>query len=216
MCRLIRSLICLCLAVCLSITVAQAQCAPQSPASVTLETHDMDVRYDFNHSSNAIKNLSEHGMAHDDIVRGLTVGRYVNGLQVNYRLHPVDGGYCVFPTEITAKLYWEPIIVYIENAYHTETCQHRAIMEHENKHVLIYRDAMGIAVQDAQVRLTNTSLLPPVFVKQESEAQDAIETPLKTALGQSVSMLDQILKRENAQLDAPDSINYTHNECSHW
>jgi hypothetical protein len=173
---------------------AADRCAPYAHAiALDFETLRPPVRVNNALNVTAIRDMIrgqiEPGLdAHREAL-GVTVSRPVLSLDARTRIELRVNGLCVYLESVHAEFGFRNLDVYVASEYPPDTCEHRAILDHENQHVAIARDAL--TAHAGQMRLNLERILGeqrPVLARDGQRATRAI--------------LDDIAKRANSELDA--------------
>src|SRR5665213_2289998 len=98
-------------------------------------------------------------LGHGRGVLGLTVNRYDFGLRVTVGSVPAATGFCAWLRAVTVAVAANPEVLY-DGRYAPDTCQRGAIIDHENEHVAVFRDAIAEAAPMIEAALRRAALPP--------------------------------------------------------
>lgn len=121
------------------------QCPVQKSARVDVRWRSEPVKYDFtrsiahlNHSE--IDTISPYGGEAATDVGGLMSGnvRYESNIQISSVRYTLGKLTCLWVDKVMVDVSIDPV-VYVASEYPQGTCRHKAILEHEHKHVALDR-----------------------------------------------------------------------------
>jgi hypothetical protein len=203
-----------------------SQCpAPQSAPVVDIVVQEPRVDYDFDHDASAIQDIASAinpDMGSESIVvRGLTVARYAVKTDLFSVRTPARSGqgWCTSPSRLVLTVgYPDPVTVYVESNYPVASCQHAAILEHENHHVEIHKQSLQDHLPLIRAAVSQSLADPsyPVWTQEPDEGNRLI---LKASEAVAETAMDDLAADRNARhayLDRPQSIQGTLDECSSW
>ncbi|MEO3430695.1 hypothetical protein AAFN88_17710 [Pelagibius sp. CAU 1746] len=197
---------------------------PPQAAAVEVGATAPQVEVDHGYSRKELQwhAAEEYGYEHAEgrSVFGLTAGRIRSQLFVHTLTETRRSGQrCVWPSRLVAELaYDEPIKVYVAREYRPGSCQYKAVLAHEMKHVEVlretledYRRRLRAALQQALEK----GFFP--YTGQDGELVAArlrryFEVPYRKALTEAERERD----RRNAALDTPESYRRTRAACRSW
>jgi hypothetical protein len=126
-----------------------------------------------------------------------TVAIAVHGLE-----EPRTGRVCVRPA-ITVTMSMLPMTVYIGREYADHECRSAAILEHELKHVAVYRDYLAEVTVRARDEITRAYGNAVMTFASRGEAQREIETALAGYLDPLLAHGTRELVLRQARVDTP-------------
>jgi hypothetical protein len=109
---------------------------------------------------------------------------------------------CVRP-EIRLTLSMQPMTVYVGREFSGDPCRRGVILEHEAKHVAVYRQYLQEAVEQVRDEVAGAYGNAVMMFGSREEAQREIEAALGGYLGPAVQRSSQELKRRQAEVDTP-------------
>ncbi|MBY0510079.1 MAG: hypothetical protein K2P94_07980 [Rhodospirillaceae bacterium] len=152
-----------------------------------------------------------------NLFREHTDAQTLFALQGATTVKPVRGGYCIYITRIEAEFGWKRMDVYVANDFKRDTCEYRAILDHENQHVGINNAALKEFAP--RMRLALEKILAdqqPVF---SPDGQAGTDAALEAVQDRMVGYLDQfqsLTAQRNAPLDSQNNYGETAKLCSNW
>lgn len=197
---------------------------PPPKAVVEVEVSEPEVEFDHRRSKAELTKLAseEYGYGHGvgATVLGLTTGRIWAQLSVQtYVKQRSDGVYCSWPAKVVAAVTFDgPLVVRVAREYPKGTCQHRAVLLHEMKHVEIHKTALRDyekRLRRALERAIDKGRFPLTDRKRDTvdaEMGDVLQPAFKRAIAEAESERD----RRNAQIDSQEGYRRTRDLCDSW
>jgi len=111
-----------------------------------------------------------------NLLHGNVAATMINDYEVVADVIPVDDGYCVGLKEINATIGYSDFLIKIDNRHTPKSCSYNAIVNHEDKHIAAYLSVVednSKEIHEALYSAANSIM--PVFVKKQSDINDAIE-----------------------------------------
>ena len=210
-------------------TAVRAQTGGCRPMGTVPDSHvtvqEPTVRYDFTQDASEIQQkaaTSNPEMGSENyIVRGLTTTLFKWQLGLSFWGSPDASGhgYCIIPNVLELTLgYPDPLTVYVEDNYPESSCQHVAILEHENTHVAITRqsldDHMPLIQAVARAAITNQHF--PLWAPDMKTGENLILGRVQSNVTAAIQEMNDDRVARNAYLDRPESIAGTIAECPSW
>jgi hypothetical protein len=115
---------------------------------------------------------------------------------------PRSGQVCVRP-EIEVRLSMVPMTVYVGREFRGDECKREAIMEHERRHVAVYRDYLAEVVVEVRDEITRAYGNVVMHFPGRDQAQREIETALTGYLDPILQRSTRELKLRQADVDTP-------------
>ena len=204
---------------------AAAVCAkPPEPASVEVTVAEPAVEFDHSLSKPELAKRAAtetgHGHGEGSTVFGLTAGQLRSQLAVHTLLEKRrDGVYCGWPARVIATVGYEgTIAVHVAREHPKGTCQHRAILAHEMKHVAVFKEAL----RDHETRLRKAlegalaKAKFPVTGRDREAVQAEVGERFEAVFKRALAAADSERDRRNARLDTPESYRRTRDLCDSW
>ncbi len=107
-----------------------------------------------------------------------TESRVAVGLDGPMLLDPVSGYECVAP-QITVKLYYAPIVIYIGREFESGSCAYKEIMAHELRHMNTYLEHLPRVEAVVRVALARRFEAKPLYAPRGS-ARNALASEINT------------------------------------
>ncbi|WP_317203818.1 hypothetical protein [Janthinobacterium sp.] len=107
-----------------------------------------------------------------------TESRVAIGLDGPMLLDPVSGYECVAP-QITVKLYYAPIVIYIGREFESGSCAYKEIMAHELRHMNTYLEHLPKVETVVRAALARRFEAKPLYAPRGS-ARNALASEVNT------------------------------------
>lgn len=166
-----------------------------------------------NENINKNKELSYNNI----VIRGLTSSQFYYKISANFKYDKqYDSSYCVYPDNIIIDVGFKPFVVFIEKEYKEKSCQHDAILEHENKHVKIMSVVSNYYIPFFKKKILKSyyRFYDKSFININNEQE--LLKPLSVILQPYLNKIQDQVTELNSKLDSPESLNYTKKECNIW
>ena len=140
----------------------------------------------------------------------------------NFNRYKVPDGVCVNIQDINFFIGYKNLDVFIDNKYLKDTCEYKAIMEHEKQHVAIYQEELkyygNLLIQELRKIVENIE--PVYFDKGISENKLSsylnellLNNPNVTAIKEK---LEENIQKRNKELDTDSEYMRVHSMCKNW
>ncbi len=139
-------------------------------------------------------------------------------LRVGIKGHPARNGYyCVTLSSVDLSLSYDSIDVFIARRYRPGTCEHDAVLEHENGHVNNFRDTFDRFVPKVERAVkAAANRQPGLYTRTLGPALREFQARLTRTAS---PLLDEMVRQVNeadARLDAPRSYRANQARCDNW
>ena len=148
-------------------------------------------------------------------VLGLTVNRYDFGLRVAVDSIPTATGFCTRLRAVTVAVAANPEVLY-DGRYAPATCQRGAILDHENEHVAVFRDAISAAAPVIDAALRGAALPPSLAARTPAAAEEAYAGAIRAAVEPVLDAVRSRAQAANAQIDTPAHYAEVFRRCNSW
>ena len=123
-------------------------------------------------------------------------------------------------SKINFEIGFDKFNVYIDKKYGYGTCERRVIKEHEDEHVLIYKEGMRFFAPDIKKAIRQAvKELKPQEVNSEAMAQRIFEEQAKQVVNKVQPLLNHInkkLEEKQGAIDTPESYARSNKKCKNW
>lgn len=191
--------------------------------TLNLQRLDGKVRYNNNRTQNSLKRMQQKngqstafGSAWVPV--GLTVTEIKYEVDIKIEAYQLPNNkVCARLSSVDAKVGYDTINVFIARRFHPGTCPYQSIIDHENTHVAVFRQALGNYYPRIQRRLTRaTATLQPAIYRTPSQAAEYLRNRLSAAIKPLYAEMGRTLKRNNARLDTPERYRSEQARCNDW
>lgn len=199
-----------------------ALCAsPKKPAQVEIAflTGDLVLDHSLDQAGLRAINSGIDGFPHGGWHRplGLTVSQLGHQYSTNFTFRKVTGGYCVALKSAEIRVGYTEMTVYVSSDYPEDSCEYKAILEHEREHVEINRrvlESFEAKIKQAVARTVTGKRAIRVY--NEAEARSAYLLALKRSLEPVLDALESQRQRRSAKIDSKDSYRRVLSRCDGW
>jgi hypothetical protein len=201
------------------LAAALAQCpAPLAAPSLTVALREPPVAYRLAATpemlmTQAADNATPLGQGRH--VLGLTLNRYDLRIGIEVESTRVESGYCAHLRAATITLAAQPEIL-VDGRYTAGTCQQRAILDHENEHVAVFRGALSRAAPAIDAMLRGGALPSALRVAARADAQTAYARAIDAALEPAFAAIRSRAQQDNSRLDTPANYAEVFRRCAAW
>ena len=150
-------------------------------------------------------------------VNGLTKARFDATIDGDFIMIPLKNRHtCVLPREIRVVLGYKDIKMFVANEYRPGSCEYDAVLGHEKEHMKINLSTFKSELPAIKLK-TNDFLQTDFPMKLPSKNSDtrALER-IQQALITHIRNMERKRDEMHAQLDSPESYQYTHSKCNNW
>ena len=183
----------------------EAHCAKALPPTrVEVVALPADHDTDFTRSYAELTRMGVEAEANERVI-GLTRARIGHAATITMVgiEEPGTRRVCVRP-EIRVELSLTPMTVFVGREFREDACRRSAIIEHELKHVAVYRDALAAMTGEARDEIARAYGNTVMLFANRDEAQREIETALTGYLGPLLERATREVRRRQADVDTPD------------
>jgi hypothetical protein len=171
-------------------------------------------------SEAVIQRRAEETGAHREpggaVVRGLTATRLeAHAGHTLAQAKLPDGTVCIALRAVQAKLANSEVTIYVDRRYPPQSCERRAVLDHERLHVRIAEAALHDGEAPLRKRLKKVAARWSSRWVLGAEAK-RIEIELRDVIEQAVQGIRAAADREHARLDSPESYARTQQRCAGW
>ncbi len=113
------------------------------------------------------------------------------------------GRVCVRPT-VRVELSATPMTVYIGREIAGDSCRAAAALEHERKHVAVYREELVHVAADVRATLKAAYGNRVFYYKSRSEAKRATDAAISVEIGPLLDRMAAQIKARQREIDSPE------------
>lgn len=207
------------------IEAAQRSCpAPEQAPKIVLKTDRGRIANHNGHSRAQLTKMQRHQRGSATINGpgwkpvGLTVTDLKFSLKVQINALPMaPRQVCAVLVKADAFLGYDRLDVYVARRYRPGSCHHRAIIDHENKHVAIFRrtlDAYGPRVDRRLQR--EAAALGTIRAATPKAAANIVHKRLSSRVQPLFDQMNREMDAANARLDTPAAYRREQARCGGW
>lgn len=206
-------------------------CEEKKEVKLNFKLNYGNIKYNHDLSSDEISNMyssnrSQFSSFHGYTTKGLTYTKYKKRYNVKIQKVIKDNKACIYPYEIDVYLGYPDMVIYIDKTYGKTSCEYKAILEHENKHVSIYQKNLkkyGMKIGKEMYDIVQE--LYPVEVQNPAEINEVSDNIINDIIHKLktddiiVSLennMESEIELQNKSLDSKESYGFTKGKCSSW
>jgi len=199
----------------LSIAAARAGCdEPAAPAAVALNVDERPTVYRLAESGAALAvraRATGTAIGHGDRLLGYTVNRYEPAIALETAI--AAPGCAVLRSAIVTVAAATEVLA--DRRFGPGTCQQAAILDHENQHVAVFREAIA-QYAPAMAAALRRALPASLVASTRSDADAAYARQIGEVLAPWLDAARARAADGNRRLDAPESYARTFRRCASW
>ncbi len=158
------------------------------------------------------------GAAVNGFPLGLTLSELRVEMRISTRAYPTSRGrYCSVPDRVNIDFGYPRFTIYIDRRYRRESCEYRAISEHEERHVAIYRQQLDRLIYRVRKNMARAiSRMAPLITASPNNGAERIKRRLSIKLAPLIRELQRATDIGNRRIDS--KINYirVQGRCRNW
>lgn len=185
--------------------------------SVGIKDQPVDYRFDLDGVALAkIANANGTPSLKGEIPLGLTIGRY--DLEVTVNSHSIrDGdGYCSRLRTAHVEIGLKQLDVIVDRRFAPGSCERQAVLDHEDQHVEVFREALHYYLPALERALAQTVLPRSISVADTDAARAAYLGPITDSLKPVFAAINSRARDGNARLDLPERYAVVFGRCRGW
>jgi hypothetical protein len=188
---------------------------------IDIRVDDPPVVYDFSQERSALAKIaSTYGtpdFGSDRVPYGLTVNQFdAPEIDVDTDTIAVSGGSCTYLRAVHIYTGLKRLEILIDRAYPAGTCEHDAILAHEERHVAVAREAMNRYRASIGAALGAASLPVVQFTEGAADPQPSFLASLRRTIDPVTAAIQRRINDGNARLDSAESYAATFRHCANW
>ncbi len=202
---------------------ADSRCPPmKKPAKVNFKTSSAKVIYKTGHSRRDLERLqrlrNRHASRDNWRILGLTLTDFKYSIKTSVRLLPIKGGrYCAEPVSYDLSIGYADFLVYIDRKYRRGSCEFRAILNHEDAHVALYRAYLTRYLPKIERQAREAAArVRPVVVSTPDLGAKYIQNQVQRRIEPLIKKLNREADDSNARIDTPKSYRNIQLLCDNW
>jgi len=196
--------------------------APANAINIKIKTPRGRVVYNTGVSRNdlvRIRQSRSHGVLRNNWrPLGLTLSDFQYRIGTSVRLAPVAGNaYCVYPASFDITIGYSRFTVYIDRRYGKGSCEYRAILDHENTHVSLYRGILSRTLPELQRTIYSTARrIAPIVVNDPDQGVQYVQEEMQKILKPLLARMRRGADIANGRIDTTTSYKRVQGRCRNW
>jgi len=196
--------------------------APAKSASVKITTSKANVIYKTGHSRHDLERLQRsrgrHAAKGNWRILGLTLTDFKYAIKTSARVISISGGrYCAQPVSYDLTIGYSDFLVFIDRKYRPGSCEYRAIRNHEDAHVALYRGYLTRYLPTIKRQAQAAAAgVPSVIVSTPDLGAKYIQDQMTRLIAPLVQKLNREADVSNARIDTPKSYRNVQMLCDKW
>ncbi|WP_413203612.1 hypothetical protein [Rhodospirillum sp. A1_3_36] len=193
---------------------------PEMAPRVILETGFAQPTLDTSKTASQLAAIlaSQQGASAVGNAVGLTSTRPTYSYQTRVSAKQVGNQrYCVFLTDLTIRFQYESILVYVARQYRPSTCPYHVTLDHELRHVALYRQGYEAFLPRLSARAAEVAR--QVNPMKASSRATAKQVHLKRIQRELEPLFQAFFKEQrarNLEMDTPQAYGLERDKCLDW
>jgi len=181
-----------------------AQCAALAAARYTVTTDPITYREGETLTIDELTAMSGRPPGGRHLTMGLTTVSFGHQTKVNVRsIEYADGRRACATVDVVVNLTLQPLTVYLAQELGASRCARAVTLEHEMKHVAVFRDTLA-ETQGELARVLPAALAPGAqFGTSSAELRERLFARIDAYVGDFMHMRQRILDERQAAVDSP-------------
>ena len=196
--------------------------APVQPPALKVNPFNAQLLYSFDYDEQGMRgfDMQAGGRAVPANIHlhGLTTAAYGTSFSFGYRWQQVGAGWCLTPTAVTVNVGFRDMRIYVDKKYPSGSCQRRAVLIHEAKHVAINYEEMNSGIPAMEADLWNAYGAGhfPVYVQDRAAGEKYINDYFTYYVSHAFDRIDKSIAARNSALDNPQEYANIAALCPNW
>jgi len=202
---------------------AKIQCpGDQGSTRLTVDKMESRVTYKSGHTRSDLQRIQRRHGAQATASGWYPLGLTLSELRMEMRIttravQTGPGRYCSVPDQVEIRLGYPEFTIYVDRRYIRGSCEYRAISDHEDQHVKIYRDQLDRHVSWVRERMGRAiGRLQPNITASPDQGAEQIKRQLNVKLTALLQRLQNASQTENGEIDSPGSYRRVQSRCRNW
>ncbi len=204
------------------VSAAPACPGGDQPARVSVRTDAGKVTYRSGHTRSDLERIQKRHRGAGKAGAWFPLGITLANVQIDMRMTVSTfqlgrSRYCAVPATVEITMAYPEFLVYIDRRYRRGTCEYRAIRDHEDTHVAIYREKLaryGPWVRERMERAVRG--LEPVIMSTPGHVQERVKARLEMKIAPIIDKFHRITDLANAEIDKVSDYRGIQARCGNW
>jgi hypothetical protein len=193
---------------------------PETVPRVILETGFAQPTLDTSKSASQLATIlaSQKGASAVGNAVGLTSTRPTYSYQTRISAQQVERQrYCVFLTDLTIRFQYESVLVYVARQYQPSTCPYHVTLDHELRHVALYRRGYEAFLPRLNARAEEVARqVNPMAASSQATAKQVHLRRIQRELEPLFQAFFQEQRARNLEMDTPQAYGLERDKCRDW
>jgi hypothetical protein len=162
-----------------------------------------------------VRAKSDHA---NENVTGLTRTRFSTQMSSQFRLEQSGGLWCVTSATAEIQVGYDQIVIYIPREFAADSCQHKAVLKHEERHVETAREVLR------QIAPEVSRIVSGAYRQGRSRycgasqerARDAAMAALEAGMSRIKERANDLSARLQGAVDTPEEYRRVSASCPSW
>jgi hypothetical protein len=148
---------------------------------------------------------------------GLTASQTGLSLSGQTYAQPFKGGYCVYLRSVEGRFGFRRMDVLVASEFRPNSCEYKAVLDHENQHVAINRAAVrDYAPRVRQAIEAALQTLQPRFTRDAQTGSDEKLSALNDQAAPVMDEMERVMAQRNAAIDTSYNYSAISELCQDW
>lgn len=149
---------------------------------------------------------------------GLTVAEFRLDMRTKVTVRPFRGTwYCARAATVDVTVGYPDFVVYVDRKYRPDTCEHRAVVDHEHAHIAIYRSILARFTPWVRDRVADAvRRLGPLVVASQDQAAKLVQDRISEKITPILDKLHEATEAANDRIDTRAIYRTITGQCRNW
>ena len=196
--------------------------APDSKIKIIVKNTPAKIIYKNSHSQNDLARMQRTRGRHLSRgtwkIAGLTQTDFKYSIKTTAKFKKTARGrFCAYPVSHELSIGYADFLVYIDRRYRPGSCEYRAILEHENAHVAIYKSYLTRYLPYIKKQVRASALkVHPIVVSTPDLGTKYIQEQVQRLIRPLILKLNREADQSNSRIDTPKSYRAVQLLCDNW
>jgi len=202
---------------------AKIQCpGDQGSTRLTVDKMKSRVTYKTGHTRSDLQRIQRRHEGQATASGWYPLGLTLSELQMEMRIstravQTGRGQYCSVPDQVDIRIGYPNFTVFLDRRYLRGSCEYRAVSEHEDQHVEIYREQLDRYLPWIRERMTRAiGRLQPAITASPNQGAERIKRQLNVKISALMQRLQTATQSANGLIDTRGSYQKVQSRCRNW
>ena len=195
---------------------------PDTIVKINVRNTPARIIYKNNYSQKDLERMQRKRKRHSSRgtwkIAGLTQTDFKYSIKTSAKFKKTSKGrFCAYPVSYELNIGYADFLVYIDRRYRPGSCEYRAILDHENDHVAIYKRYLKRYLPYIKKQVWASALkVRPFVVSTPDSGTKYIQKQLQRHIRPLILKLKREADKSNAHIDTPTSYRQVQLLCDNW